>query len=162
MSAVTKGNKRVWYSDNDISLLVDIIQKYPVVECKKTDATTWREKNNTWQKISEEYNAATTDPRSADQLWGKFDNLKKEARKFFARVNQQLYATGGVVGLAASQGDSDFREEPPSNHNETVDPQTPSTSKSATQTTPEESPTISNNAENSVDLLVSADVCMLI
>nr|XP_022909071.1 uncharacterized protein LOC111420327 [Onthophagus taurus] len=75
-----------------------------------------------------------------------------------------------VVGLAACQGDSDFRIETPSNHsdvniidggNETVDDQTPSTTKPTTQTlsTPEESPTTSNDVENSLDL-VSPDGIM--
>lgn len=75
----------------------------------------------------------TTEPRTAEQLRCKFDNLKKDVRKYEAQKRQDLYKTGGgiddlvdikatlkmlyakiksiiclsVVGLEPSQGDSD-------------------------------------------------------
>lgn len=75
----------------------------------------------------------TTEPRTAEQLRCKFDNLKKDVRKYEAQKRQDLYRTGGgigdladikatlkllyakiksiislsVVGLEPSQGDSD-------------------------------------------------------
>ncbi|CAH1983204.1 unnamed protein product [Acanthoscelides obtectus] len=129
-------NKRIVYSDADCHRLVDIIitSTYRnVIECKKTDATTWKEKNATWQKIAQIYNSGTTEPRTADQFRCKYDNLKKDVRKYEAQKRQSLYRTGGgptidelkailkllydkiksiisfsVDGLEPSQGDSDM------------------------------------------------------
>ncbi|KAK4882368.1 hypothetical protein RN001_005687 [Aquatica leii] len=51
-----------------------------------------------WQKIGEEYNCGQLETRTVDQLRSKFDNLKKETRRYFAKQRQDLYQTaGGVV-----------------------------------------------------------------
>ncbi|XP_018572500.1 myb/SANT-like DNA-binding domain-containing protein 3 [Anoplophora glabripennis] len=128
--------KRIIYSDADCHRLVDIINSYRnIVECKKTDATTWKQKNATWEKIAVIYNSATTEPRTSDQLRCKYDNSKKDVRKYEAQKRQSLYKTGGganeidiksalkivydkiktiisysVNGLEPSQGDSDILE----------------------------------------------------
>ncbi|KAJ8934922.1 hypothetical protein NQ314_013112 [Rhamnusium bicolor] len=130
-------SKRVIYSDADCHRLVDIVISYRIViECKKTDATTWKQKNTTWGKITETYNAGTTEPRTSEQLRCKYDNLKKEVRQYEAKRKRNLFKTGGGVnkpdvkailkllyekiksiicfsvdGLDASQGDSDMTVE---------------------------------------------------
>ncbi|CAH1973053.1 unnamed protein product [Acanthoscelides obtectus] len=90
-------SKRIIYSEADCHTLVDIIISHKnIIECKKTDATTW--KNITaWAKIADIYNATTMEPRTAEQLRCKYDNLKKEVRKLEAHKRQALYQTGGGV-----------------------------------------------------------------
>jgi len=43
------------------------------------------------------YNSTTTDPKTADQLKCKFDNLKKDVRKYEAKKRQNLLKTGGGI-----------------------------------------------------------------
>ncbi|KAK5650418.1 hypothetical protein RI129_001447 [Pyrocoelia pectoralis] len=103
--------KRTTYSDSEL----DLVYKYKtVVECKKTDVTTWKEKvrldlyssyffsitneifkDTVWTKIANEFNCAATEGKTAEQLRTKYDNIKKEARKYFAKQKQELYRTGG-------------------------------------------------------------------
>ncbi|KAF5279340.1 hypothetical protein FQR65_LT15389 [Abscondita terminalis] len=125
--------KRTVYSDADSHKLVEIIQKYShIVESKKTDSMSWKEKDAGWIKIADEFNCGVVEVRTAEQLRNKFDNLKKETRRFFAKQRQDLYRTGGgvvedqvrailkalyekirciinlsVLGLEAQHGDSD-------------------------------------------------------
>lgn len=92
-------------------------------------------KNAAWEKITQGYNAGTTEYRTPDQLRCKFDNLKKEVRKFEAIRRRSFYKTGGgedeaevkavvkllyeknlaiialsAKGLEAAPGDSDYSE----------------------------------------------------
>ncbi|CAH1972030.1 unnamed protein product [Acanthoscelides obtectus] len=91
-------SKRIIYSEADCHTLVDIIISHKnIIECKKTDATTWKEKITAWAKIADIYNATTMEPRTAEQLRCKYDNLKKEVRKLEAHKRQALYHTGGGV-----------------------------------------------------------------
>ncbi|CAH2000070.1 unnamed protein product [Acanthoscelides obtectus] len=91
-------SKKIIYSEADCHTLVDIIISHKnIIECKKTDATTWKEKITAWAKIADIYNATTMEPRTAEQLRCKYDNLKKEVRKLEAHKRQALYQTGGGV-----------------------------------------------------------------
>ncbi|KAF5275785.1 hypothetical protein FQR65_LT16530 [Abscondita terminalis] len=107
--------KRTVYSDADSHKLVEIIQKYShIVESKKTDSMSWKEKDAGWIKLADEFNCGV------------------ETRRFFAKQRQDLYRTGGgvvenqvrailkalyekirciinlsVLGLEAQHGDSD-------------------------------------------------------
>ncbi|CAH2001021.1 unnamed protein product [Acanthoscelides obtectus] len=91
-------SKRIIYSEADCHTLVDIIISHKnIIECKKTDATTWKEKITAWAKLADIYNATTMEPRTAEQLRCKYDNLKKEVRKLEAHKRQALYQTGGGV-----------------------------------------------------------------
>ncbi|CAH2000698.1 unnamed protein product [Acanthoscelides obtectus] len=91
-----KPTKRLMFSEAHCHSLVDIVLRYKnIVECKRTDAVTWKQKAAAWEKIAELYNSATTESRTADQLRCKFDNLKKEVRKYEAHRRQNLLRTGG-------------------------------------------------------------------
>ncbi|CAH2000699.1 unnamed protein product [Acanthoscelides obtectus] len=110
-----KPTKRLMFSEAHCHSLVDIVLRYKnIVECKRTDAVTWKQKVKflifieykkfnvsiisqaaAWEKIAELYNSATTESRTADQLRCKFDNLKKEVRKYEAHRRQNLLRTGG-------------------------------------------------------------------
>nr|CAH7756683.1 unnamed protein product [Callosobruchus chinensis] len=90
--------KRACFTDSDCHTLVDIILLYTdIVECKKSEVVTWKEKDAAWAKIAETYNSATTEPRTSDQLRCKYEDLKKEVRKYEALKRQNLYKTGGGI-----------------------------------------------------------------
>lgn len=48
-----------------------------------------------WEKIKSIFNARTTTQRTTDQLRQKYESLKKETRKYFAKQRQLKLATGG-------------------------------------------------------------------
>ncbi|KAF5274923.1 hypothetical protein FQR65_LT16834 [Abscondita terminalis] len=130
VSTLRAAVKRTVYSDADSHKLVEIIQKYShIVESKKTDSMSWKEEDAAWIKIADEFNCGVVEVRTAEQLRNKFDNLKKETRRFFVKQRQDLYRTGvedqvrailkalyekirciinlSVLGLEAQHGDSD-------------------------------------------------------
>ncbi|KAF5305655.1 hypothetical protein FQR65_LT18679 [Abscondita terminalis] len=89
MTLKSKTNsKRVVFTDSDVCTLVNLVYKYKnTVECKKTDVYTWKE------KVKD--TSGATEPRTVEQLRTKYDNLKKETRRYFARQRQNLYRTWG-------------------------------------------------------------------
>ncbi|KAB0802082.1 hypothetical protein PPYR_04268 [Photinus pyralis] len=94
--------KRVIFSDNDMNMLVDLVYKYKhIIECKKTDALTWKDKDATWIKISDAFNASVMEKKTPEQLRTKYDNLKKDARRYFAKQRQDIYRTGGGINKIA-------------------------------------------------------------
>lgn len=49
--------KGIPYSATENLLLIELVQKYSLVENKKTDSTSIHEKNKAWERITEEFNA---------------------------------------------------------------------------------------------------------
>ncbi|KAF9417151.1 hypothetical protein HW555_005662 [Spodoptera exigua] len=78
-------------------LLVDLVtEHFSIIENKRTDAITMRQKNAEWAKIAESYNCETTfTHRAADNLKAQWESLKKSTRKEAAAVRQSLITTGG-------------------------------------------------------------------
>lgn len=53
----------------DRDILVDLVGKYgDILECKKTDTVTWRQKEDAWKKVEFDYNAVSTNAREWKQL----------------------------------------------------------------------------------------------
>lgn len=45
-----------------IEILVSVIQEFKnIMECKKTDVTTWREKDLTWENVAEAFNSSSSE-----------------------------------------------------------------------------------------------------
>jgi Myb/SANT-like DNA-binding domain len=85
------------FDKSEISLLVDLVLKFQeVLECKKTDAVTSKEKDEVWGVLAIEFNANSgTVPRSASNLKTKFENLKKVLRRKLAYEKCEVLKTGG-------------------------------------------------------------------
>lgn len=85
------------FSSKEVELLVSLVKKYSsVIECKKTDSATWREKEEAWEKLSVDFNSCSGGVvRSAKNLNMKYQNIKKTSKKKFAEEKQELYKTGG-------------------------------------------------------------------
>lgn len=67
---------------DEVGYLVDLVQIYPIITSKETNAGTNKEKDIAWVSLTAAFNAKSESiPRNKDQLKAKWDNLKKAARK---------------------------------------------------------------------------------
>lgn len=70
------------FKESEVEILVKLVDKYKnIIENKKTDATTWKEKQKTWAQITNEFNATCGSSRPPKNIKCKYDNLKKTAKK---------------------------------------------------------------------------------
>ncbi|XP_071574494.1 uncharacterized protein [Temnothorax nylanderi] len=85
------------FTKTEVDLLIDITLKYKhIVENKRTDATTWKDKNEAWEKICNEFNAVSGNfPRSTKTIRAKYDTVKKNIRKKCSLLKSEQTKTGG-------------------------------------------------------------------
>ncbi|XP_074038530.1 fibrinogen silencer-binding protein-like [Leptinotarsa decemlineata] len=91
-------NKRTSnFTETDRSLLIKIANSYKlIIEYKKTDATTWKEKEEAWKRVEIGFNSsASGPPRTAKQLKTKYEAIKKELKKRFHQHHKYVTGTGG-------------------------------------------------------------------
>ncbi|XP_071576779.1 uncharacterized protein [Temnothorax nylanderi] len=94
------------FSEKEKLILTEIVLKYKnIIENKRTDGITSKDKEKCWKIIENNYNStsSSTEFRSAEVLKSCWENLKKKTRKFFADERIKLYKTGG--GPCESQSD---------------------------------------------------------
>jgi len=84
------------YLKAEMDLLIDIVLKYKhIIENKRIDATTWKDKNEAWEKISSEFNAASKNfPRFTKTIRSKYDTIRKILAKN-ARCSRANTKIGG-------------------------------------------------------------------
>lgn len=76
------------YTMEEKACLINIINKYKnIVESKKTDKLSWKDKSNAWETIANEFNASAPNRtyRSTESLKKFYENLKKDTRKSAAQ-----------------------------------------------------------------------------
>ncbi|KAF5301101.1 hypothetical protein FQR65_LT19282 [Abscondita terminalis] len=85
------------YTEADKELLSTIAIKYfHIIENKKTDALTIKQKHEAWENIAVDYNSSTINlKRTALQLKNAYNNFKKKLKKESAEDKIQIYKTGG-------------------------------------------------------------------
>ncbi|KYQ53572.1 UPF0439 protein C9orf30 like protein [Trachymyrmex zeteki] len=86
------------YTTLEKKILIEILKKYSnVIENKKTDSTTLKEKDKTWNIITEEYNSSSnvTEERSIQQLKKLWANMKATQRNILTKERQARLGTGG-------------------------------------------------------------------
>lgn len=88
-------------------VLVQLVDSNPVIFSKATNASNNQLKEMAWNKITDAFNATVaTHPRKLEQLRGKWENLKKAARKRNTKIrmnnlkveihiNQKIKISGG-------------------------------------------------------------------
>lgn len=71
------------FTEFEKQLLIDICSNYKnIIENKKTDGTSVKEKTKAWEEIRDIYSASSeTGPRNIKQLHALYDTLKKKVRK---------------------------------------------------------------------------------
>lgn len=94
-----KADKRAAnFSKYEEQLLINLVEKYKnIIESKKSNAVTWKDKEKAWLKIECEFNNKNNDNtfRSAKHLKEKYNNLKKGTKKKFAIEKMNISKTGG-------------------------------------------------------------------
>ncbi|CAG9762750.1 unnamed protein product [Ceutorhynchus assimilis] len=88
------------FTNEEKILIANICADYKhVIENKKTDHITSKEKAQAWLNIAKKFNAASPDGiyRGADCLKRFFENKKKEVRKIAAEEKKEIFLTGGGI-----------------------------------------------------------------
>lgn len=68
-----------------------------IIESKKTDAVTWKDKEAAWDTVASQFNALSPNAtfRSADSLKKCYENIKHTAKKQSAEERNEIIKTGG-------------------------------------------------------------------
>ncbi|XP_049694339.2 uncharacterized protein LOC110374612 [Helicoverpa armigera] len=86
-------------SNYDVSLLVGLIERNPIIRSKETNATTNRTKDDAWTSLAHEFNARSKSVTlTKEQLQLKWDDLKKWAGKRPPRIQLNNLKTAGGGG----------------------------------------------------------------
>ncbi|KAK9731978.1 Myb/SANT-like DNA-binding domain [Popillia japonica] len=91
--------KNVHYTEAEKDTIINITIKYKnIIENKRTDGISNKQKNFAWDNIAKEYNALGINViRTSKQLRTFYDNLKKRLKRQCADEKVELYKTGGGV-----------------------------------------------------------------
>ncbi len=99
MCSNEKKKRSANFSDQEVLLLCNLVTKYSdSIESKKTDALTWKDKNQAWEKLAAEFNIKNTKSgviRTMHNLKTKYEGVKKDLRKKVAKNKQEIFKTGG-------------------------------------------------------------------
>lgn len=99
------------FSKYEEQLLISLVEKYKkVIESKKSNSVTWKDKETAWLKIECEFNSKNNDNtfRSVKHLKEKYNNLKKNTKKKFAIEKMNISKTGGGSYTPISVTDIDL------------------------------------------------------
>ena len=86
------------FTSREKSVLLNIVFNYKhIIENKKTDSITWREKDHCWTKLTSIFNSQNPEniARSKESLRKLYDNLKKNVRQEVANDRAEIKKTGG-------------------------------------------------------------------
>lgn len=85
------------FTQEEEQLLIGLVNKYKgVIECKKSNTVSWKEKELTWKKIEKEFNSNCKNGfRSMKNLKEKYNNLKKRTKQKWAEEKKLVLQTGG-------------------------------------------------------------------
>ncbi|KYM96998.1 UPF0439 protein C9orf30 like protein [Cyphomyrmex costatus] len=98
MASKEKSSKSKHYTTMEKKVFLQILDKYKhVIEVKKNDGTTLKDKDVAWGEICNEFNQSTLicHERTVQQLKKLWANLKQYQREALTKEKQSLMATGG-------------------------------------------------------------------
>lgn len=88
------------FSINEKALLINLAAKYcNILENKRTDHISTKQKNDAWDSITKEFNSNSivNNNRNKDSLKRLYESKKKEVRKRVADENVEIKKTGGGI-----------------------------------------------------------------
>lgn len=96
-SVARKRQRAANFTQAEVRILTEIVAKYKhILENKKTDTVTNREKEASWEKVAKLFNSSSGGTaRSVSTLKLKYEGVKKALKKKVAINRQELYKTGG-------------------------------------------------------------------
>ncbi|KAJ8929693.1 hypothetical protein NQ314_017587 [Rhamnusium bicolor] len=108
-------NKRSCNFSKEEYLLVSLVENHKeVIECKKSNITTWKDKEKTWQTIETEFNSSSgrNGYKTVKTLKGKYSNLKKKTKRKFSENKMKITQTGGgcYVPIPVSDIDTTIKD----------------------------------------------------
>jgi hypothetical protein len=85
------------FKEAEVKLLLELVEKHKsVVECKRTDLVSTREKEAAWHQIEQEFNNASgIYYRDFKILKSKYENQKKMTKRKYADAKRYTMGTGG-------------------------------------------------------------------
>ncbi|XP_069672712.1 myb/SANT-like DNA-binding domain-containing protein 3 [Periplaneta americana] len=88
------------FNKYEVEILIELIQKYKhIIENKKTDGVSLKEKDATWRKIANEFgHLPGITQRTYENLKTAYENLKTKARRDSANDRLEKYKTDGGIG----------------------------------------------------------------
>lgn len=108
MSLLKKRERASNFDKSEIILLTELVTKFrSIIENKKTDAVTNKDKKAAWNTIATQFNAASSGPtvRTSRTLQLKYESLKKNTKKKMTVHRQEMYRTGGGPSAAPAFDD---------------------------------------------------------
>ncbi|XP_018798003.1 PREDICTED: uncharacterized protein LOC108974556 [Bactrocera latifrons] len=97
-----RGKKFTPQGENALVELVD--EQRHILENKRSDAVTWKQKEEAWKKLAECFTARIGTSREWRTLRDKFESLKRKSKAEMATEKSEHYRTGG--GSAAVESSS--------------------------------------------------------
>ncbi|KAK9670822.1 Myb/SANT-like DNA-binding domain, partial [Popillia japonica] len=91
-----KRDRSANFSNEETRILVDLILKYKhIIENKKTDAITWKQKDAGWTRLTTEFNCQLSKNRTTKMLKIKYEGLKRALKKKKQTNARELFKTAG-------------------------------------------------------------------
>lgn len=80
-TSANKNSRCSNFTYEEEQLLISLVEKYKnIVECKKSNSITWKEKEMGWNSIEKEFNSSSGKCfRSVKNLKEKYNNIKNQA-----------------------------------------------------------------------------------
>ena len=96
---------RQYFSELEKSLLTELVAKHTdVLECKRNDYKSIKQKTKAWESLAEELNSqAGVNKQDCKQLKKCWENMKSRAKKSIAKEKREAKLTGG--GTASAEKD---------------------------------------------------------
>lgn len=94
--SVQSTKRQTNFSHTEKMRLIDLVEdKRGIIENKKTDSVSTKEKEQCWIAIANKFNSTNIcGHRDMTNLKNCWENLKKKTKKHFADIRSQMYATG--------------------------------------------------------------------
>lgn len=104
MADETKKNRGCNFTSEEKCILVNLIIKYKdIIENKKTDSATVREKDFAWNQVLNEFNGSVVvNKRTLKQLKSFYDNYKRKAKKKNTEDKLNFFKTGGSCSVGST------------------------------------------------------------
>ena len=84
------------FTHSEDLILLDLVEeRKDILENKKSDAVTWKQKAECWENLTVEFVNKTGTVRNAKTLKDKYDALKRKSRVEIAAEKHETYRTGG-------------------------------------------------------------------
>ncbi|XP_077276970.1 uncharacterized protein LOC143905418 [Temnothorax americanus] len=109
--------KRVIYSDLEKQVFLEILKKYKhIIESKRTNSLTLKEKSEAWFIITQEYNESSliSNKKNVSQLKKYWSNLKQQNKNILTAERQARFLTGGSPQKNVGEVDSNVLDIKPS------------------------------------------------